>query len=84
MFPHVDRSYHGVSLQSVETVRQLIATPMTAGGLEVTSSILRGVYQTGLELAADALDNLRCLAHKTLPAWNYRISPIHLTNAEVN
>jgi hypothetical protein len=75
MFPHVDRSYRGVILQSVETVRDLVASTFTAGGLEVTASILRGVYQTGRKLASNALDNLRCLAHKTLPAWNYRIAP---------
>ena len=75
MFPHVDRSYRGVILQSVETVRNLIASTFTAGGLEVSASILRSVYQTGLKFATDALEHIRCFANKTLPAWNYRVEP---------
>jgi hypothetical protein len=75
MFPHVDRSYRGVILQSVETVRNLIASTLTAGGLEVSASILRGAYQTGLKFAAEALENIRYFANKILPAWNYRIEP---------
>lgn len=75
MFPHVDRSYRGVILQSVDTVRQLIASTFTVGGLEVTASILRSAYQTGLKLAADALETIRHLPAKLLAAWNYRIQP---------
>lgn len=75
MFPHVDRSYRGVILQSVETVRHLIASTFTAGGLEVTASILRGAYQTGVKIAADSLETIRHLPAKILDAWNYRIQP---------
>jgi hypothetical protein len=59
----------------VETVRNLITSTFTAGGLEVTASIIRGAYQTGLKFAADALENIRCLANKILPTWNYRVEP---------
>lgn len=75
MFPHVDRSYRGVILHSVETVRHLIASTLTAGGLEVTASILRGTYQTGLKIADAVLQTIRCLPAKLLAAWNYRIQP---------
>lgn len=75
MFPHVDRSYRSVILQSVETVRSLIASTFTAGGLEVSASILHSAYQTGLKFAAEALENIRYFANKILPAWNYRVEP---------
>jgi len=75
MFPHVDRSYRGVILQSVETVRRLIASTFTATGLEVTASILNKVYQTGLKTTADVLETIRHLPAKILAAWNYRIQP---------
>jgi hypothetical protein len=75
MFPHVDRTYRGVILHSVETVCNLIASTCTAGGLEVTASILRRTYETGLHFAADALEHIRYIAAEILPAWNYRIAP---------
>lgn len=43
--------------------------------LEVTASIVRGVYETGRKFAADALDNIRCIANRILPVWNYRVEP---------
>jgi hypothetical protein len=75
MFPHVDRSYRGVILRSLDTVRRLIASTVTAGGLEVTASILRNAYHTGLKITDAVMETIRCQAAKLLPAWNYRIEP---------
>lgn len=75
LFPHVDRSYRGMILHSLATVRHLIATTMTAGGLEVTASILRALYQTGLKISDAVFETIHCQAAKILPVWNYRIEP---------
>jgi hypothetical protein len=75
MFPHVDRSYRGVILKTVETVRDLITGTVTTTGLEVTASILHGVYETGCKVAAAARESIRCFRDALLGAWNYRILP---------
>lgn len=75
MFPHVDRSFRGVILRTAETVRDLIATTTTAGGLEVAASLLTNTYHTGLQLTAEIAATLRHLPDKLLPLWNYRILP---------
>ncbi len=75
MFPHVDGSYRGVIPQSVATVRNLTASTLTAGGLEVSASILRGVCRTGLKFAADALENITASPIKSSPPGAYRLEP---------
>jgi len=64
-----------LATETVKTVRNLIASTFTAGGLEVTASILRSPYQTGAKFADNVLATIRQLAGKILAAWNYRIQP---------
>lgn len=75
MFPHVDRTYRGVILRTVETLRDLIRSTSTAGGLEVSATILRTVYETGLQVAESVKHSIRCLRDRMLGEWNYRILP---------
>jgi hypothetical protein len=75
MFPHVDRAYRGVILKTAEAVRDLITGTVTTTGLEVTASILRGVYETGCKITAAAQESICCLRDALLGNWNYRILP---------
>jgi hypothetical protein len=45
LFPHLTRVCQGVIFDSVETVKDLMATTTTAKGLEVFSTVINTVYQ---------------------------------------
>ena len=75
LFPHITRACQGVIFDTVETVRDLMATATTQTGLEVYSTILRQVYQTGQKVAADFKDNMQIIFDEVLPQWNYTAKP---------
>lgn len=75
LFPHLTRACHGVVLQTVELVRDLMQTAHTATGLEVTVDILRHVYHTGLQVNAHMKAQLQLLCDDFLSKWNYRLFP---------
>lgn len=75
LFPHLTRACQGVILQSVELVQELMAKATTSTGLRVTVNLLKKVYQTGRQVAADVKERIRIIRDDVLPNWNYRILP---------
>lgn len=75
LFPHVSRVCEGVIFDSVETVRDLMATATTQTGLEVSTTILGQVYQTGRKVADDFKENMQIVFDAVLPQWNYTAKP---------
>lgn len=47
----------------------------TGDRLEVSATILRTVYETGLQVAESVKHSIRCLRDRMLGEWNYRILP---------
>ena len=75
LFPHVSRACEGVVFDSVETVRDLMATATTQKGLEVFTTILGQVYQTGQKVAEAFKENMQIVFDEVLPQWNYTAKP---------
>lgn len=75
VFPHVTRACEGVVFQNVPVVKQLIERTRTTTGLRVTVDILDKVYETGRKAADHLKSTLKLVADKTLPKWNYTVTP---------
>jgi hypothetical protein len=68
-------SWNNFVLRTVETLRDLIRSTSTAGGLEVSVSLLRTAYRTGLRVNKFLLQSIHCLHDRILGNWNYQIHP---------
>ena len=75
LFPHVSRVCEGVIFDSVETVRELMATATTKTGLEVFTTILGQVYQTGQKATEVFKQNMPIVFDDILLQWNYTAQP---------
>lgn len=75
LFPHVSRVCAGVIFDSVETVRDLMATTTTSRGLAVFTTILDQVYQIGQKVAKGFKNNMKIVFDEVLPQWNYTAQP---------
>ena len=75
LFPHVSRACEGVIFDSVETVRDLMATATTKTGLEVFTTILGQGYQTGQKVAKEFKENMQIVFDQVRPQWNYTAKP---------
>jgi predicted ArsR family transcriptional regulator len=75
LFPHVSRVCEGVIFDKVETVKDLIATATTQKGLEVFTTVIDKVYQTGKKVAEDFKDTMQIVFDQFLPQWNYTAKP---------
>ena len=75
LFPYVSRVCEGVIFDSVETVRELMATATTKTGLEVFTTILGQVYQTGQKATEVFKQNMPIVFDDILPQWNYTALP---------
>lgn len=71
----MSRACEGVVFDSVATVRNLMATATTQTGLEVFTTILRQVYQTGQKVAEGFKENMPIVFDEVLPQWNYTAKP---------
>ncbi|MEA5565754.1 ISAzo13-like element transposase-related protein [Anabaena sp. UHCC 0399] len=75
LFPHISRVCHGVIFESVQTVKDLMATATTRTGLKVFTTILDKTYQTGRKVALDFKSNMKIVFDEFLPQWNYTAQP---------
>jgi len=78
LFPHVTRACQGAVFHGIEVVKPLMERTRTRGGLRVNVEILRGVYETGLKVAAHFKQTMRIHFAETLPRWNYTAIPAAL------
>jgi Rhodopirellula transposase DDE domain len=68
-------NWAGKPLRTFETMLGYIRDTITATGLQVTASLVEGVYQTGKRVA-DAVMRTPCMEpHAVYPPWNYTIRP---------
>jgi len=75
MFPHVTRACQGVVFESVELVKELMASTTTTKGLQVTVKIIDKVFETKRKVADDFKETMRIVFDQFLPQWNYTATP---------
>lgn len=75
LFPHISRVCQGVIFESVQTVKDLMATASTRTGLKVLTTILDKTYQTSRKVAEDFKSNMKIVFDEFLPQWNYTAKP---------
>jgi len=74
-FPHVGRACQGLLFDTLETVVRLMRNASTTTGLKTTVNVIRRVYETGRQVAAEFKASLPILFDDLLPQWNYRAAP---------
>ena len=74
-FPHVGRACQGLLFDSLETVVRLMRKAATLTGLKTTVNVIRRLYETGRQVAADFKASLPILFDDLLLKWNYRATP---------
>ncbi|WP_430794736.1 ISAzo13-like element transposase-related protein [Trichormus azollae] len=65
----------GLIFESVQTVKDLMATATTRTALKLLTTILYNTYQTGRNVAVDFKSNLKIVFDQFLPQWNYIPKP---------
>jgi hypothetical protein len=65
----------GLIFDSVQTVKDLMATATTRTGLKLLTTILYNSYQTGRKVAVDFQSNVKIVFDEFLPQWNYTPKP---------
>ena len=64
-----------LSLESHETIINYIRSTTTSTGLKVSARLLEKHYAKGEKISQAAMKRVLLTGHKTLPAWNYTLTP---------
>ena len=75
MFSFISMNWQGKPLETYQTVVNLIGATTNSSGLRVHARLDRKKYQNGEYITKAAMKELNVLPHRTLPRWNYTISP---------
>jgi hypothetical protein len=75
LFSEISKNWAGRPLDSYETATQYIRTTATSSGLRVRARLHRKNYERGERITDAQFDQLLLDPHKTLPKWNYTLTP---------
>jgi hypothetical protein len=75
LFSFISLNWKGKPLINFETVVNLIGGTRTRTGLKVKAILDTNLYETGVEMSKEDMNQLRLTRHKTHPEWNYTLSP---------
>ncbi len=75
LFSFISMNWRGTPLVSYETVVNLIGSTRTRGGLTVKALLDTRDYETGQEVSANEMKELRLRGHSFHPDWNYTLLP---------
>ncbi len=75
LFCQIHRRAEGCIFTSHEQVKQIFETTTTKTGLKVFVRINPIIYQKGLKIKKEEIDDQRILKHPELPQFNYTILP---------
>jgi hypothetical protein len=75
LFCFVSLNRKGKPLVNYETVINLIGGTRTRTGLKVKAVLDTNLYQTGVEISKEDIDQFRLKRHKVHPDWNYTLLP---------
>lgn len=71
LFCHVSRAWQSVVLRSVQVARDMARRVTTSTGLRLVTEISRHVYQKGIQVSREFLDDLPIHFHRSRPDLNY-------------
>ena len=75
LFSQISRNWQGVPLETYDTVLNYISTTRTSAGLTAAAKLKSKTYQKGQEVTDEEMKLLSIRGHRTLPEWNYTITP---------
>jgi hypothetical protein len=75
LFSHISNNWAGKPLKSYETILKYARTTKTSCGLRVSARLMRKKYDNGEAISQTEMAELTLAGHKTLPAWNYTLTP---------
>ena len=75
LFSYISLHWKGQPLISYETVINLIGATRTKGGLRVKAALDSSAYELGVKIPDADMERLNLRPHRTLPQWNYTLSP---------
>lgn len=75
LFPHVTRACQGVIFESIAMVKELMAKAKTQAGLNVFTTIIDQVYETGRKVTEEFKQTMEIVFDDYLPQWNYTAKP---------
>lgn len=76
LFSQISKNWRGRPLETYSIIVNLIASTKTATGLKVNADIDTNLYQTGIKVSKEELDNINLHRHKFHGEdWNYTIKP---------
>lgn len=75
MFSFLSLNWQGQPLVSYETVVNLIGATRTTTGLRVKAKLEQTLYDAGVQITDEEMEQLNLRPHNTNPTWNYTISP---------
>jgi hypothetical protein len=76
LFPHVTRACKGLVFKSLHVVKEAMGAATTRTGLEVLTSVLDKVYQTGKKVTEGFKETMKIVFDNFLPKWNYTAIPL--------
>jgi len=75
MFNLISANWTGHPLDSYQTILNFIRTTTSTTGFRCQADLDTTVYETGITVPAEALDQLGLRPHRRFPDWNYTIYP---------
>jgi hypothetical protein len=75
MFSFISINWQGKPLESYETVVELINGTKTRTGLKIRAELCSKVYEKGVKVSAEEIQDLNLTRHDLHPKWNYSIGP---------
>lgn len=75
MFSQITRNWKGRPLLSHQVMVNLIANTTTSTGLEIRSELDNGVYDIGIEVTKEEMNNINLIRNEFHGDWNYIIAP---------
>lgn len=75
LFSEITKNWAGKPLRTFETALKFIRTTTTTTGLRVQAVFSSRLYPKGEKVSDTDMQSLPLRSHRTLPSWNYTLSP---------
>lgn len=75
LFSEISKNWAGRPLESYETILNYLRSTKTATGLRVCAHLVRKVYEKGIKISDEQMEELDISNAEHLPRWNYTLRP---------
>jgi hypothetical protein len=80
MFSFISKNWRGKPLSSLEVIVSLIGNTTTAAGLEIKCAVDKSVYETGIKVTDEEIEDLNLVPDQYHGEWNYKLFPRQYDN----